>query len=146
MMELRPNFKYHLYWHTRYPKPEALASNTVFYRHLSVQQLKEQLTSPMHPRILATEQDFADLRRRVDADQTAADFYRQLYAQAEQLLQTAPPKHPSVTPCKTVCWCCALFIKSAANADSSTVHGRNWIVTVPSALGCTTRSWMPDTS
>lgn len=94
MMELRPNFKYHLYWHTRYPKPEALASNTVFYRHLSMQQLKEQLTSPMHPRILATEQDFVDLRRRVDADKTAADFYRQLYAQAEQLLQTAPPKTP----------------------------------------------------
>ncbi len=93
MLELRPDFKYHLYWHTRYPKPCALSANKIFYQHLSAQQLKERSTAA-HPRILADEQSFAELKQRICTDETARTFYQQLYAQAEQLLQTTPPPTP----------------------------------------------------
>lgn len=97
-MDSRSQFKYQLHWHTQFPIPGALASNQIFYQHLSIQELKQQFQkhSPQFdPSYLITSsQRFEKLKNIIQQDSIAQNFYQSLYNQAELLLQTAPPSTP----------------------------------------------------
>ena len=97
-MNSRSQFKYQLHWHTKFPIPGALASNQIFYQHLSIQELKQQFqkhsTQSTPPSLMASKQSFEQLKITIQQDAIAQNFYQSLYAQAELLLNTAPPSTP----------------------------------------------------
>lgn len=95
-MQDRSAFKYPLRWHTRFPQPGALAENRKFFQHESPEEIKKRFASrkQTHPYIMANDKDFAQLKSRIQSDETAAAYYKELYRQAEELLNTEPPTSP----------------------------------------------------